>query len=128
MLLVVICLMEVGVVLEGFLFGNLTISGIVHALINHQVHLFEQKAVRWDTISLLELDDVTNNYIFNKNADASSIGASLNGNLLVVNLVFELKELLFFFPVTSRCYSGSKKDTAEDGKRFDIVLGGVVSK
>jgi hypothetical protein len=127
-LFVVIGLVEVGVVLEGFLFGNLAVPGVVHALVNDQVHLFEQKAVCWDTISLLEVDDIANNYIFNKNGDASSIGASLDGNLLVVDLVLQLKELLFFFPVTSRRNSGSKKDTAEDGERFDIFLGGLISK
>jgi len=127
-LLVVVWLMEVGVVLEGFFFGNDAIPGIVHALINHKVHLFEQKAVCGDTISLLQVDDIANNYIFDKNGHASSIGASLNSNHLIVNLVFELKELLFFFPVTSRCNSGSEKDTAEDGERFNIILGGVISK
>lgn len=128
MLFVVVWLVEVGVVLQGLLFGDLAVSGIVHALVNHHVHLFEQKAVCWDTISLLQVDDIANNKISNLNGHASSIGASLDGNHLVVDFVFELKELLLFFPVTSRGNSGSKKDTTEDGKRFDIILGGVISE
>ena len=52
----------------------------------------------------------------------------MDGNHLVVDFVFELKELLLFFPVTSRGNSGSKKNTTEDGKRFDIILGGVISE
>ena len=128
MLLVVVCLVEVGVVLQGFLFGDLGVPRAVHALVNNQVHFFEQKAVCWDAISLLQIDDIANNYIFDLNGHASSVGASLDGDLLVVNLVLELKELLLFFPVASCCNRRSKKNTTKDRERFDVVLRGVISE
>jgi hypothetical protein len=82
------------------LLGDFSLTSKVHALINHNIHFFNENAVSWNSASLINVDDVSNNYILDLNRLACSKCTSVNGNGCVVNLVFEAEILSLLNPVT----------------------------
>jgi len=41
----------------------LLIGLIVHALVNGDIHLLDKKAISWNSITLLDVDDISNNKV-----------------------------------------------------------------
>ena len=84
---------------SGFFLLNLSLACEIHALVNLNVHLFNQNAVSWNAISLFEIDDISNNNITNWNLLDGSMSSSVNCNNLVVNLILQFQILSLLNPV-----------------------------
>lgn len=66
---------------------------MVHGLVNHNVHLVNEDAVSWHAITLLNVNDVTDDEIFELDGVCGAVGSSINNDLLLVHLVLQTKEL-----------------------------------
>ena len=72
---------------------------IVHTLINRDVHLFNQNAIGWYAISLVDVYDVAHNQVPHRNTLYSSESATVHSDILVVDLILKLQELVLLDPV-----------------------------
>jgi len=69
-------------------------------LINCDVHLFDQDAISWDSVSLLKIDNISDYNFSDSNLFNCSVSSSVDTNFLVVDFFSELQKLSFFPPVT----------------------------
>jgi len=89
---------------------------VIEALIHCQVNLVQYNAVSRHAISLVNLNNISNNELTNKDRCGSAKGTPIHCDLLVVDLVLEL-EMLAFFDVIADCGKGaSEHQTGEDGQ------------
>ena len=73
---------------------------VIHALVNGDVHLVDQDAISRHAITLVNINNISNNEFPNRNTLNCSKCSSANGNVLVVDFVFETQELFLLNPVT----------------------------
>lgn len=124
MLLVVVWLLVFFGIQKGFFLRDESLFGhAVEALIDFHVHLLKQEAIGGDTIPLLEVDNVTDDELSDRNGNACAVGAPVNCYLLAVHLILELQELLLLFPVTARGNEGCEENTTEDCEGLNVRLG-----
>lgn len=81
----------------------------VHALVNGDVHLLNKNAVSWDSVALLNVDDISNDQVSDGDRCAGSMAASVNNDGLVVDFILQFKELSLFDPVTGSRNERCKK-------------------
>ena len=74
---------------------------MVHGLVNCNIHLFNQNAVGWNSISLLDVNDVANHQVLNPNGISCSVGPAVNCHLLFIYFVFESQKLFVFTVVAN---------------------------
>jgi len=84
---------------------------VVHGLVHGNVHLFDQDAVGWDAVSLLNMDDVANNQMAQFDGLSGSEGTSIHRDFLFVDLILEAQELLVLAVVANRGNDGLGKET-----------------
>jgi len=96
------------------LFYNIR-TWVVELMINGDVHLFNQDAISWDSVTLLKIDNISDNELGDWNFLNGSISTSVDTNLLVVDFFPELQELSFFLPVTETCDDADKHKTGVNG-------------
>jgi len=84
-------------------------------MINGDVHLFNQDAISWDSVTLLKIDNISDNELGDWDFLNGSISTSVDTNLLVVDFFPELQELSFFLPVTETCDDADKHKTGVNG-------------
>lgn len=83
-------------VLNGEAFCHICQILMVHRLINSDAHLLNQDAIGWHAITLLNVDDVADDEIFDANRFSGSISSTINSDLFPINLILETKELPIF--------------------------------
>ena len=106
--------------IDRLLFWHRWLFRKVHTLINSDVHFFNEDAVSWHTITLVDIHDVSNNKISDWNALNCPEGTPIHRNALFIDLVFQLKELTLFYPVGEASNKAAKHDTTVYGKRLNI--------
>lgn len=94
---------------------NADVIAMVHSFICCDVHFLNKNAVSRDTVSLLNMNDVTNNKILNSDGLSRSEGTSVNDDHFLVFLILQTQELLVFTMITNCCNQIGNKDTKENG-------------
>jgi hypothetical protein len=77
-------------------------------LINSDVHLFDQDAISWDSVTLLKINNITDNEFSDWDFFNGSVSTSIDTNFLFVNFFSKLQKLSFFPPVTETCDKADK--------------------
>jgi hypothetical protein len=102
---------------------------VIEALIHCQVNLVQYNAVSRHSISLVDLNNISNNEFTNKDRCGSAKGTPVHCHLLVVDLILELEMLPFFDPIADRSEGASKHQTGEDGQGLNrSVMAGICTK
>ena len=99
-----------------FLFNISIRSFEIHLLINGYIHLLKQQAIRWNSVSWLEVNDISNNYIFDGDAVDGTELSSVHCDKLFVYFFLEEKELLLLEVITKTGDTTSEECTGENGK------------
>ena len=94
----------------------------VFGFIYCDVHFFNQNAISWDNITLLNWNDISNNEIFNKNLIFNTILTSIDGHSCVVNFVLNLEELFFLFVFCISTNKCSQNYTTINSQHFHPCL------
>jgi len=89
-------------------------------LIDSDVHLFDQEAISWDSVSLLKINNITNNEFSNWDFFNGSVSTSVDTNFLIVDFFSKLQKLSFFPPVTETCDKADKQKTSVDSQRLYV--------
>jgi len=84
-------------------------------MINGDVHLFNQDAISWDSVTLLKIDNISDNELGNWDFLNGTISTSVDLNPLIVDFFPKLQELSFFLPVTETCDDTDKHQTSVNG-------------
>lgn len=95
---------------------------MVHRLINSDAHFLNKDTIGWHAITLLNVDDVTDDEVFDANRFSGSISSTINSELFPINLILETKELPIFTVVTQRCNDGLREETKVDGQALNIAV------
>lgn len=95
---------------------------MVHRLINSDAHFLNKDTIGWHAITLLNVDDVTDDEVFDANRFSGSISSTINSDLFPINLILETKELPIFTVVTQRCNDGLREETKVDGQALNIAV------
>jgi hypothetical protein len=96
------------------LFNNIR-TWVVELMINGDVHLFNQDAISWDSVTLLKIDNISDNELGDWNFLNGSISTSVDTNLLVVDFFPEVQEVSFLLPVTETCDDADKHKSGVNG-------------
>jgi hypothetical protein len=89
-------------------------------LINGYIHLFDQQTISWDSVSLIEVNDISNHQVLDWNGLNSPILSPKDCHQLFVYLLLELEELPLLQPVADTRNEAREEQTSVNGKRFDI--------
>jgi len=74
---------------------------VIETLIDCNVHFLNQDAISWNSVSLMNINNITNNQFLDWNRSCCTVSSFVYSNLLSIDLLSEFKELLFFNPVTN---------------------------
>lgn len=58
-------------------------------MVHRDVHFFDKDAVGWHAVALVDVDDVAYNEVANRDALDRAKGTTVNGDVLIVDLVLE---------------------------------------
>lgn len=97
---------------DGGFLCRADLSWEVHALINCHVHFFQEDAVSWNSTSLINFNDITDNQLSHLNGNASTVGTSEHWNNRIVDLILETEELLLLYPVAGARDQSCKQQTS----------------
>ena len=105
---------------DGLLLLNVHLTGEIQALVHSDVHLLNENTVCRYSITLLDINNISNNKVSNLNRAAGSESSSVNCNSLVVDLIPELEVLSLLDVVTGCRDQGSEQESTEDGQSLNI--------
>jgi len=83
------------------------------------VHLFDKEAISWDAVTLVEVNDVTNNKVLDVDSLAGAILATEDSNFFVHDFLTESQELLLLTPVTESLDGSGEENGEVDGGSLD---------
>jgi len=92
----------------GLFFFDTGVSWIVHALVNFNVHFLNENAISWNSISLLNINQVADNKFSDGDGMTGSMSSSINNYGLVINFILKLQELKLLDVITDGRHQGSK--------------------
>jgi len=95
--------------------GRHRVHAYDHGCILLHIHLFDEEAVSWDTVTLGEENDVTDNELLDEDVLRGARLATEDGHFLIHDLLAESQELFLFAPVTESLDGSSEEDGEEDG-------------
>lgn len=122
-----VCFCSLGSVVLRLLLGDTGSVLSVDALVDAEIELFEDDAVCWDSVALLDTEDVTDDEFTNGDRGGCSEGSSEDGYLLIVNLVLDFEVLLLLDVVAEGSEEAGKHEAEIDGEGFDVALAALVS-
>ena len=93
-------------------------------LINCDVHLFDQDAIGWDSVSLIKVNNISDNNFSNWDVFNGTVSTSVNIDSLVVDFFSELQELSLFPPVAETRDKADEQKTGINGQRFHVSSSG----
>jgi len=86
------------------------------------IHLLDEEAVSWDTVTLVKEDDVTDDEVLDIDSLGGAILATQDGDFLVHDFGLETQELLLFAPITESLDHSGKEDSEVDGDGLEPLL------
>lgn len=107
---------------DRVLLPSFGLSREVHALVHGDVHFLQKDAVSRHSVTLLDIDNITDHQLSNWNRLARPEGTSIHRDSLVINLILQLEVLMLFDPITCSSNKCSEEKTTVDGQRLDISV------
>lgn len=93
---------------------------MVHALVDGDVHLLKENTVSGDQVALLDVDDIADDQMSDRNGGASSVASSIHDNSLIIDFVPQFEELSLFDVIARGRNDRRKQQSAVNGQRLHI--------
>ena len=107
-------------IVDRVLLWGIGLPGEVHALVHSDVHFLQEDAISGHSVTLLDVDNITDHEISYRDGLARPEGASVHRDGLAVDLILQLEVLPLLDPITCSSNKCSEEKTTVDGQRLDI--------
>ena len=102
MILMIVNLCSIWAIVYRLLLLHVSLSREIKALVNSHIHFLDEYTVCRDTVSLLDINNISDNKVSDLDRCARAEGSSINRNILVIDLVLQF-EVLGFLDVVACC-------------------------
>jgi len=92
---------------------------IVESLVYGDVHLFNENAIGGNSVSLVDINNISDHQFLDWDGYSVAISSSVNSNFLGVNLLFELEILSLLDPVADTCNEAGEDKTSINSERLN---------
>jgi len=93
---------------------------VVHRLVDGEVHVIHADAIGRHSVSLVKVDDVSNDKLSHRDASHSPVGTSVHLDFLVVDLILEFQILPLLDPVAKSADQSSEQQPRVNRERLNV--------
>ena len=124
----IVLLVRLDILVRALLGDHLGILLVLEELllIDAHIHLLNEQAVSWDTVSLVEEDDITDNEVTRVNGLGGTRLTAKDSYFFINNFLLEPQELLLLAPVAESLDRGSKEHGEVDRDTLEPLTLGLI--